>query len=69
MKVGDLVKITYDTEYERSRYAEDEKKIAMIIEGPNEVGKIKILLSSGLAFWKHVSEVEYMPKDRRYLHD
>ena len=61
MKVGDLVKITYDTEYERIRYAADEKKIAMIIEGPNEVGKIKILLSSG--------EVEYMPKDKRYLHD
>jgi len=41
----------------------------MIIEGPNEAGKIKLLLSNGKAFWKHTSEVEYMPKDKRYLHD
>jgi hypothetical protein len=67
MKIGDLVRITYDTEYERNRYAEGEKKIAMIIEGPNEVGKIKVLLSNGVAFWKHCSEVEYMPKDTGYL--
>ncbi len=69
MKVGDLVRITYTTESEKSRHEGDDNKIAMIIEGPNEVGKIKILLSSGAAFWKHVSEVEYMPKDKRYLHD
>lgn len=69
MKVGDLVRITYDTEYERSKYAEGDSKIAMIIEGPNEAGKIKILLSNGMALWKHTSEVEYMPKGRRYLHD
>jgi len=67
MKVGDLVRITYITETEKSRHVGDDTKIAMIIEGPNEVGKIKLLLSSGLAFWKHASEVEYMPKDSGYL--
>jgi hypothetical protein len=67
MKVGDLVKITYDTKYERNKYSEDENKIAMIIEGPNEVGKIKVLLSSGVTFWKHTSEVAYMPRNLSYL--
>ena len=60
MKVGDLVRVGH---------VADEGKIAMIIEGPNEAGKIKLLLSNGKAFWKHTSEVEYMPKDKRYLHD
>ena len=60
MKVGDLVRVGH---------VADEGKIAMIIEGPNEAGKIKLLLSNGIAFWKHCSEVEYMPKDKRYLHD
>ena len=67
MKVGDLVRITYTATLERSRLNDDESKIAMIIEGPNEAGKIKVLLSSGMAFWKHTSEVEYMPKESRYL--
>ena len=67
MKVGDLVRITYAATLERSRLSKDESKIAMIIEGPNEAGKIKVLLSNGMAFWKHTSEVEYMPKESRYL--
>lgn len=67
MKVGDLVRITYSATLERSKLSDDESKIAMIIEGPNEVGKIKVLLSNGMAFWKHTSEVEYMPKESRYL--
>ena len=67
MKVGDLVRITYTATLERSKLSDDESKIAMIIEGPNEVGKIKVLLSNGMAFWKHTSEVEYMPKESRYL--
>lgn len=67
MKVGDLVRITYTATLERSRLNDDESKIAMIIEGPNEAGKIKVLLSNGMAFWKHTSEVEYMPKESRYL--
>ena len=67
MKVGDLVRIVYTTKSERSRHEGDDNKIAMIIEGPNEAGKIKVLLSNGMAFWKHTSEVEYMPKESRYL--
>ena len=67
MNIGDLVKITYAATLERSKLSDDESKIAMIIEGPNEVGKIKVLLSNGMAFWKHTSEVEYMPKESRYL--
>ena len=67
MKVGDLVRITYTTALEKDEYGTDEKKIAMIIEGPNEAGKIKLLFSNGKAFWKHTSEVEYMPKDIGYL--
>ena len=69
MNIGDLVKITYAATLERSRLNDDESKIAMIIEGPNEAGKIKLLLSNGKAFWKHTSEVEYMPRSKRYLHD
>jgi hypothetical protein len=69
MTPGDLVRITYTTTLESDRYNSEESKIAMIIEGPNEAGKIKLLLSNGKAFWKHTSEVEYMPKDKRYLHD
>ena len=67
MKVGDLVRITYAATLERSKLSDDESKIAMIIEGPNEVGKIKVLLSNGMAFWKHCSEVKYVPKDIGYL--
>lgn len=67
MKVGDLVRITYITETEKSVHAGADTKIAMIIEGPNEAGKIKVLLSNGMAFWKHCSEVKYMPKDSGYL--
>ena len=67
MKVGDLVRVTYITETEKSRHVDDDIKVAMIIEGPNEAGKIKVLLSNGMAFWKHCSEVRYMPKDSGYL--
>ena len=67
MNVGDLVKITYAATLERDGLNDDESKIAMIIEGPNEAGKIKLLFSNGKAFWKHTSEVEYMPKDIGYL--
>jgi hypothetical protein len=69
MNVGDLVRIIYSTTLEKDRYNSDENKAAMIIEGPNEAGKIKLLLQNGQAFWKHTSEVEYIPKGKRYLHD
>ena len=69
MNVGDLVRIACSTTLEKGRYSSEESKVAMIIEGPNEAGKIKLLLQNGQAFWKHVSEVEYVPKGKRYLHD
>ena len=46
---------------------EEIVQIAMIIEGPNEVGKLKALLSSGKTTWAHSTEVEYLPKERGYL--
>jgi len=67
MNVGDLVRITYTATLEKNRYGTGESKIAMIIEGPNEAGKIKLLMSNGKSLWKHTSEVEYMPKDTGYL--
>ncbi len=67
MNIGDIVRIAYVTSIERDRYLGDESKIAMIVEGPNEVGKIRVLLSNGKTLWKHTSEVEYMPRDLNYL--
>tara|TARA_Y100001938_G_C8075034_1_gene425501 strand:+ start:105 stop:311 length:207 start_codon:yes stop_codon:yes gene_type:complete len=68
MKVGDLVKIK-DIFTAHGLYESEESKIAMIIEGPNEVSKIKLLLSNGNIVWCHTGEVEYMPKDRRYFQE
>jgi len=67
MNIGDLVRITYTTAWEKHNYDDEKTRIAMIIEGPNEVGKIKLLLSNGASLWKHCTEVEYMPKDSGYL--
>ena len=67
MKVGDLIKIKkiFTT---MDHYPFDEQvQIAMIIDGPNEVGKLKALLSSGKYMWVHCTEVEYLPKEREYL--
>ena len=65
MKVGDLIKIkdifTSHGIYER------EHAIGMIIAGPNEVGKVRVLLSCGKRLWLHAGEVEYMPRERKYL--
>ena len=66
MKVGDLVKIR-DIFTAHGLYESEESKIAMIIEGPNEVGKIKLLLPSGEIVWRHSAEVEYLPKQRQYF--
>jgi len=68
MKVGDLVKIR-DIFTAHGSYESEESKMAMIIEGPNEVSKIKLLLPNGDIVWCHTGEVEYMPKDRRYLQE
>lgn len=66
MKVGDLVKVK-DLFTPHGIYEGEDYKIAMIVEGPNEVGNIKILLSSGEITWVHSAEVEYLPKNRIYL--
>ena len=66
MNVGDLIRIK-DLFTSHGLYEGEKYKVAMIIEGPNEVGKIKILLSSGERLWVHTGEVEIMPKERRYL--
>jgi hypothetical protein len=67
MKVGDLIKIrkvfTTVDYYEFGEHTQ----IAMIIEGPNEVGKLKALLSDGKVMWLHCTEVEYLPRERSYL--
>jgi hypothetical protein len=69
MKVGDLVKIRMKSTGHGFYEEEDTQKIAMIIDGPNEVGNIKLLLSTGDVAWRHSAEVEYFPRDKRYLHD
>lgn len=62
MNVGDLVKIRLKFTGHGFYEEEDTQKVAMIIEGPNEVGKIKLLLSSGDVIWRHSAEVEYFPR-------
>ena len=66
MKVGDLVKFknlfTSHGIYEGEKY-----KIGMIIEEPNEVAKIRVLLSNGDRIWVHCAEIEYIGKHNRYL--
>lgn len=66
MKTGDLVKVK-NIFTSHGLYELEEGKVAMIIEGPNEVGKIKLLLSSGDIVWRHSAEVEYLPRNRDYL--
>jgi len=66
MKVGDLVRVK-DIFTAHGLYEAEESKVAMIISGPNEVGKVKLLLSSGQIVWRHTAEVEYMPRPRTYL--
>ena len=66
MRVGDLVKYieSYTTV---DLYASPKERIAMIVEGPNEVGNVRILLPNGKSAWVHCSDVSYMPKERSYL--
>ena len=66
MKVGDLVKI--DNLFAScDPYESLEDKIGMIVVGPNEVGKVRILMSSGQKMWLHCNEIELLPKSVRYL--
>lgn len=66
MKVGDLVKVR-SLFTAHGSYELDNDVVGMIVEGPNEVAKIRVLLSTGEKMWLHSEEVEYMPKERRYL--
>ena len=66
MKIGDLVRINMKFTA-HGTYEEDGSKIAMIVEGPNAVGKVKLLLPNGATVWKHAAEVEYMPREGKYL--
>ena len=67
MKIGDLVRIRHVLTAHGFCEEKEESRIAMIIEGPNEVGKIKLLLSTGEIIWKHSAEVDYLPREREYL--
>jgi hypothetical protein len=68
MNVGDLVRIrTVFTAH--GTYEENETKVAMIVEGPNEAGKVKLLLPTGTIVWRHTAELEYIPRNRKYLHE
>jgi hypothetical protein len=62
MKVGDLVKLL-DTFITVDFVQMPQKKIAMIIEGPNEVGNVKVLLPDASTRWVHCSDLEYFPRD------
>lgn len=66
MKVGDLISVR-SLFTAHGSYEMKEVKIGMIVEGPNEVGKIRVLMSSGHKMWLHCNEVDLVPKDRRYL--
>ncbi len=67
MKVGDLIKIKRVFTTMDHYPFEEIVQIAMIIEGPDEFGKLKALLSSGKTTMVHSTEVEYLPKKRGYL--
>ena len=62
VQVGDLVKIVETFTSHGAYKSPSPGRIAMIIEGPNEVGKVKLLLSNGNTTWRHTTEVEYVPK-------
>lgn len=66
MNVGDLVrvKIMFTA---HGVYEEIESKIAMIIEGPNDVGKVKLLFPDGRIAWRFSAELDYLPRKKEYL--
>ena len=68
MKTGDLVRVRRVSTAHGS-YEEKDLRIAMIIDGPNEVGKIKLLFSDGQVLWRHSAEVDYIPRGARYLNE
>ena len=64
MKVGDLVRLI-DTFTTVDFVNTPNEKIVMIIEGPNEVGNIKVLLPNAKTKWVHCSDVEYYTRNTR----
>lgn len=66
MKVGDLVRLMTSFTAHGS-YEPDVIRVAMIIEGPNDAGKVKLLLPTGDVTWRHSTELEYIPRERSYL--
>ena len=66
MQVGDLVRIKHCFTG-HGAYEEDPDYVAIIIFGPNEVGKIRLLMPNGELAWRHTEEVEYLPRSRQYL--
>ena len=65
MKIGDLVRVRVKVDDTGS--SEEETKIAMIVEGPNEVGNVRLLLPNAISIWMHRAEVEYIPREGVYL--
>ena len=66
MKVGDIVRLTEQFITVDHCYV-GEYKTVMIVEGPNEVGNIRVLLPNASTRWVHCSDVEYLTQTRRYL--
>ena len=64
MKVGDLVRLI-DVFTTVDFVNIPNEKIVMIIEGPNEVGNIKVLLPNAKTKWVHCSDVEYYTRNTR----
>jgi len=64
MKVGDLVRLI-DIFTTVDFVNMPNEKIVMIIEGPNEVGNIKVLLPNAKTKWVHCSDVEYYTRNTR----
>jgi hypothetical protein len=57
MKIGDVVKLT--EEFVTTDFCHvGEEHTVMIIDGPNEVGNIKVLLPTGSTRWLHRSAVK-----------
>ena len=66
MRVGDIVELT--EEFVTVDFCHfGDSKVVMIIEAPNEVGNIRVLLPSGSIRWVHCSDISYPVKRRSYL--
>lgn len=66
MKIGDVVKLTEEFITADFCYVGEEHTV-MIIDGPNEVGNVKVLLPTGSTRWLHCSEVKHYAEKGVYL--